>query len=262
MRTIRDEYEMPDEGDDYDPLGSRLRHRNWRPLRLIFTGLFLVLVIAATAGLIHLTNEQQNDAFCASCHTVPEVTYRDRSSAAVAGALAVDLSSSHYQQIRGQGETLRCIDCHQGNGSLGHRIDTVTLSARNALAWLGGRNNQKIEKLYLSAPHLSNTGCVNCHQKTLLLAGKDNHHHNMLPPAYDLWHDGGSLIAPEGVVDRQAIITAGLVRYDTKLMCSDCHQSHRTIETDFYLDKTSVLPAKCVQCHREVDQGPLQVSVP
>ncbi|MCL5999696.1 MAG: hypothetical protein M1546_27080, partial [Chloroflexi bacterium] len=96
----------------------------------------------------------------------------------------------------------------------------------------------------------------------LLLSGFDNHYHNMLPAAYELWHNGGKLIAPENTKDKQAIIAAGLVRYESKLQCADCHQAHRTLESDQYLDKSAVLPVKCGQCHRETGQGPVDVVVP
>ena len=46
-----------------------------------------------------------------SCHTAPHTTYKTRAEASLAGAYALDLSSYHYQQIRGTGGTIRCIDC-------------------------------------------------------------------------------------------------------------------------------------------------------
>jgi predicted CXXCH cytochrome family protein len=265
LRSIHDEYELPDDdsgeyGGEY--VGALFRRRHRSPWPLVFGVIFLALVAASVYAVIRVSKEQQNDSFCTGCHTAPEQTYVDRSTTARAGALAADLASYHYQQISGQGGTLRCIDCHQGNGSLGHRIDAMALSARNALVWLAGRNDQKTEKLYATIPHLANDGCLQCHQKTLLLAGMANHYHNMLPAAFTLWRNGGSLIAPQGTKDVQAVIAAGLVRYDTSVQCSDCHRSHLTTEADLYLDKDVNVPLRCVQCHREVNKGPLAVSVP
>jgi hypothetical protein len=262
MRTIDDEFELAgeDSGDEYGNWMLRKRRRS--PFRWIIP---LALVVLAGAGIyatLRVTSEQQNDAFCLGCHRSPEKTYYDRATTSIAGALAVDLASFHYQQIHGLGNTVRCIDCHQGNGSFGHRFDTLTLSADNTLKWLFSRDDPRTEKLRARVPYLSNDGCVGCHQDTLLVAGAENHHHNMLPVVYELWRSGGKLIAPEHATNKQAIIAAGLVRYESKLQCGDCHQSHRTIETDQYLDKKAVLPVKCGQCHREVGKGPVDVVVP
>jgi predicted CXXCH cytochrome family protein len=261
VHTIRDEFELPDD-DEGEYLGALFRRRR----RRIGPWLAALFVVVLLAGGVYLTQrivrEQQNDAFCLSCHTPPEKTYVDRSTAALAGNLAADLASFHYQSIQGQGGALRCVDCHRGNAGLGHQVDVLTLSARNAVVWLAGRNDVRIEKQYVTAPHLTNQACAGCHQKTLLLAGFNNHTHNMLPAAYELWRNGGSLIAPPNAKDKQAVIAAGLVKYDTYVVCSDCHAAHRTLETDVYLDKKITLPLRCVQCHRDVNKGPLEVNVP
>jgi hypothetical protein len=260
MRTIADQYELPD--DDGDEYGSwHLRRPRRRPWRWVALLALVVLIGAGAYVTLRVSDEQQTDTFCLSCHLPSETTYFNRTETAMAGALAADLASFHYQQIRGQGNTLRCIDCHQGNGETGHRIDLLTLSARNAILWLTERNNPAIEKGYVSASHLANDGCLGCHEETLLLTGMENHHHNMLPAAYERWRNGGKLIAPESVKDKQAVITSGLKRYETRLLCADCHQTHRNIETDQYLDKKAVLPVKCAQCHRETGQGPLDLIV-
>ena len=116
------------------------------------------------------------------------------------------------------------------------------------------------------APALSNAGCVGCHQETLLVAGPDNHFHTALPATYTLWKSGAKLIPPPSLANNEgailAITTAGLTAYDTTLQCSSCHQTHRATETSLYLDRESVVPQACVQCHREVNQGPLVVTLP
>ena len=261
MRTIRDEYELPDDDGD-DDVGSLLRKRRHHFGAWLVAAVLLGLLVAGVYGIVRVSDEQHKDSFCISCHTPSEAAYYDRSNTAMAGVLANDLASFHYQQIKGQGGMLRCIDCHQGTGTFNHRFDVLTLSARNAFIWLIAQNDATVEKLHLRAPQLANDACVNCHEKTLLLVGMDNHQHNTLPAAYELWHNGGRLIAPEGVQDTQAIIAAGLVKYDTALVCTDCHQAHRSTEADLYLDREGVVAAKCVQCHRDVGQGPSEVTFP
>src|SRR5450759_5185471 len=189
MRTIRDEYELPedDEGDEH--VGSLL-HKRRHHVGLWIIGLaLLVLLGAGIYSLVWFGNAQQTDSFCIDCHTAPEVNYVDRANSAMAGALANDLASFHYQQIKGQGGTLHCIECHQGTGNMNHRFDVITLSTRNALLWMIGQNDTRLEKQHLQVPQLANAACASCHQKTLLLTGMDNHWHNMLPVAYDVWHN-------------------------------------------------------------------------
>ncbi|NJM42537.1 MAG: hypothetical protein HC853_18255 [Anaerolineae bacterium] len=116
----------------------------------------------------------------------------------------------------------------------------------------------------LHAPALSNAGCVNCHQSNLLIAGRDNHFHNMLPATVALWRNGAKLIPPNAIADDsaavQAIIAQGLVPFNTELQCTSCHQTHRSTEARQYLDRQDVLPKACVQCHRETRQGPMEVT--
>ncbi|MGQ9904111.1 MAG: hypothetical protein ACUVRU_07305 [Anaerolineae bacterium] len=261
MRHIGDEYELPDYDEpDEGYIGALLRRprRRWGP---VWAALGVVTVLAGLFGsLIYVGQAERDDNFCVSCHTVPEQTYFDRATAAVAGALAVDLSSYHYQQIRGTGEAIHCINCHEGDGSAAHIVDKRLLGLRNLVEWFVGRNDPAVEKLRVRAPHLSNDGCAACHQETLLVAGMDNHTHNMLPLSYALWKNGARLILPRGVTDTQAILAAGLLPYDTTVQCSTCHQTHRSLETLLYLE-AGVVERGCIQCHIEVGQGPPQVTV-
>ncbi len=262
MRRISDEFELPDFDDDDDSYGYHLRRQRRRIGKWIGLLALCAVMVAGVYSVARVTTEQSNDNFCLGCHTAPERAYVDRADAAMGGALAVDLASYHYQYQRGQGAAMRCIDCHQGNGSLGARAAMLSLSVRNAITWLAGQNNSALEKTYVTEPRLSNDGCLACHQKKLLVAGMANHYHNMLPAVYEMWRNGASVIPPPGSVDQQAVIAAGLVRYDTSLLCSSCHEAHRTSEMDKYLDTKIVVPARCVQCHREVGKGPLSVSFP
>ncbi len=199
-------------------------------------------------------NQRQNsDASCLSCHTDQHSAYLARAESAVAGSIAEDLSSFHYQQIRGNGGDIRCIDCHRGNDTTQARIETTALSARISLRWLISGEASGIGasgtvitasngittllgSAALIAPHLSNDGCVTCHTETLLTAGIENHQHNTLPAAYALWKNGAQLVAPNGAADAQAVIARGLISYNTAVTCSDCHQLHRSTDEPNYIN--------------------------
>ena len=228
MRIIRDEFELPDDDDD-GYAGYRVR----RPRRSYTGWLFLVtMVIVVVAGVYltdRITSEQGNDRFCLECHTVPEQTYYERADLATSGALAVDLSSFHYQTLRGQNSIIHCIDCHRGTGSLQHQVDVLTVGTRHALTWMIGLNDTRIEKGHVSAPQLANDSCLACHVKTLMVAGQSNHWHNMLVATYELWRAGAPIIPPPGSVDKQAVIASGLSQYYSSLTCADCHQAHASL---------------------------------
>jgi len=172
------------------------RRRRW--LRLApLAGLALVSVLALAAGLT-VSQLEERDSFCISCHTAPEQTYYDRARAAltVSGPFA-DLSSAHY----GMETTFRCIDCHRGNGELVHRIATLGLGARDTAIWLSGQADESIEKTELVAPGLLTSACTGCHTEALLEVGFNNHFHNKLPEAYALWSGGQPLQRPPDAPD-------------------------------------------------------------
>ncbi len=268
-RAIEDDYEMPE--DEYDlPFDGVIAKR--KPPVLWPFGVLALLVaiaIAAIYGYENVVARQSDDAFCLSCHTDQHSTYAARGESAVAGAVAVDLSSYHYQQIRGEGGDISCIDCHRGDNSRNARIETAALSARISLQWLLSGDAPGLEagaavltdsagittvigSAALLAPHLANDGCVACHSQTLLTAGIENHMHNTLPAAYALWKSGKRLIAPNGGADAQAIAARGLSLYRTTVQCSDCHQAHRSTEDPRFIhqptnDKT------CLQCHTQAN---------
>jgi nitrate/TMAO reductase-like tetraheme cytochrome c subunit len=274
-RYIADEYEIAD--DDDLPLEGKLRRRNPpRPFTALATIAALAVgAIVAYLGYHEIVARQDNDTACLSCHTDEHKAYFERGEAAVAGALAVDLSSFHYQQIRGQGGNIRCIDCHRGDDRTPARVETVALSGRISLLWLlrgevtgteataklrtdpsgiasAGSSGEMLGASALIAPKLSNDGCVNCHSETLLTAGLENHVHNALPVAYTLWKNGARLIPPAGDADAQAVISRGLVRYNTSVSCSDCHQTHRSVtESEQRFMNAVQTERSCARCHAE-----------
>jgi hypothetical protein len=269
VTTIQDEYEIPDDDDDFDvPFDLTLARRKRRSFAPLYALLGAVAVGAViVVGHNEATTRQNNDQFCVACHNDQHTLYSERALNASNGALAVDLSSYHYQQIRGNGGDIRCIDCHRGADSDNARIETNVLSARISLAWLllGEQTGAQasagvitasngvttfVGSSALSAPHLSNDGCITCHADILLTAGIDNHMHNTLPAAYALWKNGAQLIAPNGAADAQAIVARGLQRYETAVRCSDCHLTHRETDAENYQHEPTT-QRQCVQCHTD-----------
>jgi mono/diheme cytochrome c family protein len=263
-------YDDPfDLDDDFEvPLDGRLRRRRNAPLRGLF---LLIAAVALAVGIYSASNTVEarmiDDATCLACHTDQHEAYFKRAEAALAGGLALDLSSYHYQQIRGQGGSLNCIDCHRGDGKFLDHLDTLGLSTRISLAWLLRGDTVGIEagsapitdtagiatltgSSALIAPHLANDSCISCHTATLLTAGIENHMHNTLPVAYQLWKNGAPLSSPRTSSDAQSIVSRGLALYETTLRCSDCHVTHHSTDAEHYLHTFTVQRA-CVQCHTE-----------
>ncbi len=279
-RRIRDDYGWRDAAGEEDGAGDYAGAgfgRVPRPRKSPFGGLLVALVLAilvlgagAIAAAGYTQVRQEDDRFCIGCHTAPHVAYQSRAEAALGGAYALDLSSYHYQQIRGTGGSIRCIDCHRGDQSTGARAATLKLSAEMTLIWLANQVDDRIEKTTITAtrvitrdgatvtlavpvirePALTNDGCVNCHKTTLLTAGMDNHTHNMLPAVYTLWKNGNRLIAPPRAGDPQALLARGLTPYATAIQCASCHTGHRALETDVYLDR-ALVAQRCNECHLE-----------
>ena len=226
-----------------------------------------LLMPLAGAGLLFLAGSvltvsrlEESDAFCAACHTAPEVEYRNRALAAqAAGDGGQDLASAHYNLIK---SAPRCIDCHRGDAGLAHRATTLTLGARDALIFIAGRADQTVEKTHIEVPELLTASCVKCHTDTLLVAGFENHFHNKLPEAYAAWQAGGRLQPPASGAQTD---TSELKSYDVTILCVDCHRAHVTVDGSEllgYLDVENTVYPACVECHRQAGHGPLELVRP
>ena len=221
-------------------------------------GAVFVLALAAALTISRL---EERDTFCISCHTLPEVTYHERSQRAralEAGQVFADLSSAHY----GMENTFRCIDCHRGDQGLVHRVTTLTLAARDTAIWISGRADPTIEKTELVAPGLLTAACTRCHAHALLEVGFNNHFHNKLPEAYRLWRAGAMLRRPMEAPDLPE--AALLVEPSpTEVLCVDCHRAHIQLpgsELRAFLDLTNTVYPACVRCHEEAGHGPLELA--
>lgn len=229
--------------------------RRLRPPLWVIIGLgMLVLAGSAAAAVSKL---EEDDRFCISCHTAPEVAYYERVLAVAADAahaqVPPDLSSAHTRWVE---DGFRCIDCHRGNAGAVHRATTLALGARDAALFLSGQADPTLEKGTMALPALASAACTRCHTDALLITGFGNHFHNKLPEAYEAWRAGGELVTPP-----DGTLIDALAQVETTVSCVDCHRAHVQApgaEAQGYLDLESVVLPACVQCHREVGHGPLE----
>ena len=185
----------------------------------VFRGILLVFavgVLLTAGGFSYAANQEEHDTFCASCHTQPETTFFERSTAAA----AVDLASFHTLK------NTRCIDCHSGAGLTG-RISAEMMGAHNAFLWY---TNQAVQPATATQP-VGDGNCLKCHAEVLSQnATRNNHFHVFLPR----WQG-----ADPNAAD-----------------CTTCHQGHKTSSTteNKFLDVATV-QVVCESCHRALGEG-------
>lgn len=132
-----------------------------------------ILVPAAVVLLLTIVsfgfaaNMEEQDSFCASCHTQPESTYYARSQAS---GSPTDLATFHHTR------QTKCIECHSGDGLTG-RVGAMLMGAHNALFWFTGTAKQPAP---LTNP-IADVNCVKCHAAVLTRGDFNNHFHEFLP---------------------------------------------------------------------------------
>ncbi len=104
-----------------------------------------VLAIGGTGLALVLENQ---DAFCAACHTQPEQAFYEQSRQPSAATLA----ALHTQK------QTACIDCHSGSGTLGRAVG-LSQGAHDLFAYLSGTYN----KPAVTTNPLGDDTCLNCH---------------------------------------------------------------------------------------------------
>ncbi len=212
---------------DKDKLKARRRARKTvkrRPLSPKALRLFRlemvaigVAILLTVGGFSFAATQEQNDSFCASCHTQPESTFYQRSLTAT----PVDLASAHKP------DNTRCIDCHSGPGVFG-RINAELLGAHNALAYF---THTDVQPARLTVP-IGDGNCLKCHQATLTPAtiNVNNHFHAFLPR----WQAADSNAA----------------------RCVSCHNGHLTggdVQLAYINDSTT--QSVCAACHQVLGGG-------
>ena len=177
---------------------------------------FVVGLLFTGGGFAFAATQEQQDSFCASCHTQPESTFYQREQ----DKSAADLASAHHPK------EVRCIDCHSGAGVAG-RIGAELLGAHNALAFI---THTAIQPAKLTKP-IGDSNCLKCHQKVLQGEPTENNHfHHFLAR----WQGTDPAAAT----------------------CTSCHSSHTTdgLTNLAFLNKERTV-AVCEACHRRLGEG-------
>ena len=194
---------------------------------IIISSAIAAVVIAATAAFSIGYTRENDDAFCASCHTEPESTYYERSIASE----AVDLAAFHHD------EETRCIDCHSGKGLTG-RARAMLLGARDWVAYQSGRY---VQPAVTTHPE-DRDSCTKCHSFSFLggeagegpsldgVRGHDGH-----------YHSGRLLITWR-------------IRGGPENACAACHPAHVTMSFASY-SGSAVIEKGCKDCHNQLGEG-------
>ena len=169
-----------------------------------------LLVILLFAGGATGATLENNDAFCASCHTNPESTYVMRSQAAI----PTDLASVHT------GHDTRCIDCHSGPG-VGGRIHAMTLGATDTLKFLSRNYPQPAP---LTQP-ISDSHCIKCHSDILVRTDFSKHFHSFLPRWQEFSDNAATCVDCHQSHISDGVAKIGFLNEQhTVQVCQDCHR--------------------------------------
>ncbi len=196
---------------------GRSKKKKMNPLAWIIPAAVLAFgLLLAIGGYAFASTQEENNSFCASCHTQPESTYYQRFQVTT----AVDLASDHAQKA-----STKCIDCHSGSG-FGGRLSAILLGARNAAAWF---SHTAVQPAPLTVP-IKDGNCLKCHQDVQSQVTVNNHFHGFLTR----WQ----------AVDPNAAT------------CVSCHSSHTTDgQADQGFINQARMSAVCEQCHNVLGGG-------
>lgn len=188
-----------------------------------------VFVLLTAGGFAFAATQESHDPFCGSCHTQPESTFLQRSTA----AQPVDLASFHTTQ-----QTL-CINCHSGEGVVG-RVQAELMGAHNALLWYTGT---AVQPAVLTTP-IGDPNCLKCHQDVTTRGYTPKEQITL--PGVRVERRGG-----EGGTNHWHELLARWQSRDTKAgTCVSCHASHITGSNaqSGFMDSQTVR-AECDACH-------------
>jgi len=196
----------------------------------------LVVVVLLTAGgFAFAATQESHDSFCGSCHSMPESTFVERSTA----AQPVDLASFHTPK------NTACIDCHSGQGISG-RVQAELMGARNAALWYLGRS---VQPAVLTLP-IGDQNCLKCHQQVTQRGFSPIE--QITIPGVGEGRGGGE----GGNNHWHEQLTKWQTTSPTAGTCISCHSSHATGGTaqNGFMNAQNV-QAACDACHLVLRRG-------
>ncbi len=190
---------------------GRSKHKRINPLWFIIPAAVIALgLVVAGGGYAFASTQEENDSFCASCHTQPESTYYSRSLAKP----SVDLASDHEQK-----NAAKCIDCHSGIGSSG-RFSAIMMGARNAFHWF---TKTAVQPAPLTVP-IKDDNCLKCHQDVTGQTTVNNHFHGFLSRWQAVDPNAGSCVSCHAGHPTDGDASAGFTNVArTESICNACH---------------------------------------
>lgn len=194
---------------------------------LVLAGLFVF------AGTITAAVQLENDdAFCASCHTEPEATFYGRSLVE-----AADLASAHAAAD----PPVRCIDCHSGSGPAG-RVSSLGQGAADLVAFVLNDYEQPAATTH----PVGDEGCTKCHR----------------PPTLDGLVDTDTALKSKSHYHLAEYAAAWLAADpDPRGTCVVCHVSHSEgMRASQQRSPRRAVNAACEDCHADLDDWTAAVS--
>ncbi len=170
----------------------------------------LLALTAAGVSVAYAAHVENNDAFCASCHTEPKSQYFTQSLAS-----PVDLASAHGAK------RVECIQCHSGRGSIGRLTAMTTVAFPDLLAYNSGHYRSPA----VTTVPLGDDHCLKCHADVTRRADFNNHFHQFLPlwQAQDPAHAATCVSCHNGHVAGGDPKIGFLVKSTAATVCQDCH---------------------------------------
>lgn len=184
--------------------------RTWLALALAVAIGAGVLATGGIGGALALENQ---DAFCAACHTEPEVKYVDQAQR----TRPVSLAAYHA------GKQTACIDCHSAGGTFG-RGAGLQQGAHDLAAYLSGRYSRPA----VTSNPLGDDSCLKCHANIVGTPTGDTRAMNGHYHAFLLrWQ-------------AQDPNAGG---------CTTCHTAHTTGTSGLQFMSQGAVARACDQCH-------------
>jgi hypothetical protein len=200
----------------------------------VLIGLAILGVFTVIGGFVYAANQESHDPFCGSCHTQPETSYLERSTA----AQQVDLASYHTSQ------NTKCIDCHSGSGVFG-RIKAELEGAGNAFKFY---TKTAVQPAVLNHP-LSDQNCLKCHQN-VTSSNYSPQQQISIPGEFEGGGDEARVGHWHVFLSRWQFLNPSAGR------CVTCHSGHSTnvnVQNGFLNDQNVV--DTCQACHQKLRGG-------